>query len=300
MYLAELHGKLSGANENREDILTSNVFSFFKYTDREVFLYPLLKNFASDIMPEDAQDAEFVFWPQYEDGTEPDLVLIAGRYYFLIEAKYHSGFGQASETVQHQLIREVQNGRYQAHNLDKVFKLVAVSSHYVLSPDLYKEVPPDALDDFIWISWGRIALLLEKILESDPPLSPETRLFANDLHALLLRKNLRMYAGQQFLFTYPFIQSIDEILFFDAQTAEYRGDFFGFLNTLKSQPKVDQFSEPIFYSYTRSLSRNHATNVESGKQARQPRKLFESIENETTGFPDLDEIFFKEGKHGQN
>jgi hypothetical protein len=29
MYLAEIHGKLSAENENKEDILTSNVFSFF-------------------------------------------------------------------------------------------------------------------------------------------------------------------------------------------------------------------------------------------------------------------------------
>ena len=28
MYLAEIRGKLSKDNENREDILTSNVFSF--------------------------------------------------------------------------------------------------------------------------------------------------------------------------------------------------------------------------------------------------------------------------------
>ena len=34
MYLAEIHGKLSMENENKEDILTSNVFSFFKYANR--------------------------------------------------------------------------------------------------------------------------------------------------------------------------------------------------------------------------------------------------------------------------
>ena len=38
MYLAELHGKLSSKLEGMEDLLTSNVFSFFKYSTRKIFL----------------------------------------------------------------------------------------------------------------------------------------------------------------------------------------------------------------------------------------------------------------------
>jgi hypothetical protein len=38
MYIAELKGKLSLTDERKEDILTSNVFSFFKYSTRKVFL----------------------------------------------------------------------------------------------------------------------------------------------------------------------------------------------------------------------------------------------------------------------
>ena len=37
MYLAELHGKLSSKVQKMEDVLTSNVFSFLKYSEREVF-----------------------------------------------------------------------------------------------------------------------------------------------------------------------------------------------------------------------------------------------------------------------
>ncbi len=43
MYLAELHGKLSSNVERKEDILTSNVFSFFKYSNRKVYLKELMK-----------------------------------------------------------------------------------------------------------------------------------------------------------------------------------------------------------------------------------------------------------------
>ena len=38
MYLAELRGKLSSSQERSEDILTSNVFCFFKYAERSVYL----------------------------------------------------------------------------------------------------------------------------------------------------------------------------------------------------------------------------------------------------------------------
>ncbi len=41
MYLAELHGKLLSKLEKREDILTSNVFSFFKYSNRNRYLMSL-------------------------------------------------------------------------------------------------------------------------------------------------------------------------------------------------------------------------------------------------------------------
>jgi len=46
MYLAELHGKLSQRIERMEDILTSNVFSFFKYSTREIFL----KGYLNELM----------------------------------------------------------------------------------------------------------------------------------------------------------------------------------------------------------------------------------------------------------
>jgi hypothetical protein len=303
MYIAELRGKLSKENENREDILTSNVFSFLKYVDRLVFLYPLLKSLVPDITPAEAQCAEFYFWPQYQDGTEPDLVLITSKYYFLIEAKYHSGFGQANETVQHQLVREVQNGRYEAHNLGKSFKLVAVTSHYSFSPSLYNEVPLDARSDFIWINWGRIALLLEMILYSEPLLSPETRLFANDLHALLVRKNLRFYSGQQFLFTYPKIQSIEEVLFFDAKTAEYRGDFFGFMNMLETQPKLVQLPATIFYRYPSNMSRSQIGKGISKRGTKTMKSLmgkhFEDMDA-VPSIPSMDYIFFGGKKHGQS
>jgi hypothetical protein len=121
MYLAEIHGKLSSDNENKEDILTSNVFSFFKYTDREIFFYPFIKSLGLDISIDDCRRADFIFWPSYSDHTEPDLVILVGKYYLLVEAKYYSGFSKETPRLKHQIVREIDGGMAEAKSLDKDF-----------------------------------------------------------------------------------------------------------------------------------------------------------------------------------
>jgi hypothetical protein len=111
MYLAELCGKLSSRVERMEDVLTSNVFSFFKYSSRDIFLKKYLNKLGFDISVREAEEAEFKFWPVFEDGTEPDLVIMAGNYYLLIEAKYFSEFSEGTKKDEHQLLREIKNGQ---------------------------------------------------------------------------------------------------------------------------------------------------------------------------------------------
>ena len=43
MYIAEIKGKIPSEFEHREDVLTSDVFSFYKYSDRVIFLGPFLE-----------------------------------------------------------------------------------------------------------------------------------------------------------------------------------------------------------------------------------------------------------------
>jgi hypothetical protein len=106
MYIAELKGKLSSRIERSEDVLTSNVFSFFKYAPRDIFLSRLLSLLGINLTDDELDNAEFIFWPTYEDGTEPDLVLLVGRYYILFEAKYFSDFGTDDEKNPEQLMWE--------------------------------------------------------------------------------------------------------------------------------------------------------------------------------------------------
>ena len=130
MYLAELHGKLSSRVERMEDILTSNVFSFFKYSKRDIFLKGYLNTLGFNVSEKEANEAEFLFWPRYEENTEPDLVIIVGKYYFLIEAKYFSDFGGETEKTKSQLLREIEAGQLDANNYRKKFIFIAITADY--------------------------------------------------------------------------------------------------------------------------------------------------------------------------
>jgi hypothetical protein len=253
MYQAELRGKLSKRNEDREDILTSNVFSFFQYADRRVFLYRLINSWGFKITKEDALQAEFRFWPQFTDGTEPDLVILVGDYYLLIEAKYLSGFGQETATIKHQLVREAEGGRYEARNLGKEFGLLAVTADHYLRREVQEQVPEEIGPSFKWTNWQHIALTIFKALESRARLAAETRAFAEDLYALLLQKNLRSYAGAGVLGDSLTLTEHQGTVFFEATTASYRGSFLGFLASLEFETQLVPFMQRIFFGQSQSL-----------------------------------------------
>ncbi len=255
MYLAELHGKLSQYNENKEDILTSNVFSFFKYADRAVFLRLYLRSLGLAITVEDARQAEFYFWPRYADNTEPDLVVLAGKYYLLFEAKYFSGFGEESLTTRHQLVREIEGGEHEAHNLDKVFQVIAITAHYTYQPNILNGMPDVYKDRIRWTNWQHVTWLLESQLEKTPELTPETRLFATDLYQLLLRKKLRSFMGAVALKATKPVHHSPNTLFFQACTARYRGDFIGFESALAGQKHITQLPKRLFFVQKHFFSR---------------------------------------------
>ena len=80
MIIAELKGKIPSKMNDLEDILTSNVFSFFKYSNK-LLLKDYLCQLGVEVTATESEKAEFIFWPQYPDGTEPDLVICCGKYY---------------------------------------------------------------------------------------------------------------------------------------------------------------------------------------------------------------------------
>lgn len=252
MYLAELRGKLSSRVERMEDILTSNVFSFFKYSTRTIFLKRYLNDLGFKVSDQEADKAEFKFWPIFEDGTEPDLVIIVGNYYLLIEAKYFSEFSEGVKKDDYQLLRELKNGKLDAKNYNKEFKLIAITADYYYKEEKFKVITKKAefKSFFKWTNWQTVSSFLEDILNFHPNIKEPERVFAQDLCQLLDKKHLRSFQG--ITYAGDLLESYSSI-FFNAKTAKLRGDFIGFINSLSSDEKLIASGKTIFFNSTKKL-----------------------------------------------
>lgn len=247
MYLAELHGKLPSKIEGMEDILTSNVFSFFKYSNREVFLREYLGRLGFDVSRQEANEAEFMFWPRFEENTEPDVVIVVGKYYLLIEAKYFSGFGQETEDKKAQLLREIEGGHFEAKNRGKQFRLIAITDHHLPPEHEFDIIPLEFRSSFKWTNWQSVALFLDSVLASGAELSPQERLFAWDLYSLLDKKKLRGFRSFDILDTLNLDLKQINPSFFQAETAKYRGAFIGFPDALSFEKQMKPVGRPLFF-----------------------------------------------------
>lgn len=311
MYLAEIHGKLSRDNENREDILTSNVFSFFKYASRKDFLYPFLQSIGVDNTPAEALEAEFQFWPTYGDRTEPDVVILVGNYYLLFEAKYHSDFGKETPRSKPQLMREIKNGDYEARTLGYEFRIFALTADYFEKPDTKKEIPAEFSSIFNWLNWQQITLFLQQILETNHDLSSEIQLFTEDLLKLLLKKNLRQYEGIRGLISVAKLSPYQVNIFLNPGTTSFRGDFIGFYQAMKTEIEIIKIPEEIFFSTKTAIFRGDflgflealsstkvLTNPVKIFYNSQPERLFHLLSlTEQFQLPPK-EIFFKRRSYG--
>jgi len=247
LYLAEIHGKLSREIERKEDVLTSNVFSFFKYSDRRIFLKRFLELFDCNVSEMEALSAEFYFWPIYDDGTEPDIVIIVGNYYLLFEAKYFSGFGQENQKIKHQLEREYKGGIYESSQFEKQFKLIAITADYYNNLAKYKNIPEDIRDKIIWINWQKITKLLEVIIDENVPISNEVTIFCQDLITLLQKKRLRNYYGFNYLFSKAYKLLETSRIFFDLDTIKYKDIFLGF-GSIENLGFINDINNFVFYN----------------------------------------------------
>ncbi|MEK7485361.1 MAG: hypothetical protein AABZ60_13635, partial [Planctomycetota bacterium] len=236
--------------------------------------------FNLSLCKKDLEDAQFIFWPSYEDGTEPDLVIIVGNYYILIEAKFHAGFSEETKTVKSQLQRELVGGRNEAKAMTKTFIPVAITAHYSFSEEIL-----NGFNDFKWINWQTVASLLLDIIEkNDKKLNDY--FFALDLYNLLDRKNLRGFLSFIRL-AGKFSSSFGtDTVFFSAKSAKYRGDFIGFRNALSNISKVNKFSTPLFFSkfFFRNMPEIRCYEKSDLFFRRQHEKRFASSNEKCAGF----------------
>lgn len=276
MYLAELHGKLSSRVERMEDILTSNVFSFFKYSNRNIFLKNYLNELGFKVSKEEAEEAEFKFWPVFEDGTEPDLVIIVGKYYLLIEAKYFSGFGKKTETTDDQLKREIKDGQLEAFSYGKEFYLIAITADYYYKKYKFKVIPKKFRLRFKWTNWQLVSSFLDNILNHHPKIKEPERDFALDLYNLLNKKNLRSF--QSITYNGPLLKDYSSI-FFNAKTAKLRGDFIGFIDSLSLAKGLKPVGKTVFFNSTKRIFKS-LSKLEKLKQIKSPIFFKEDESNE--------------------
>lgn len=258
MIIAELNGKLPSNIETKEDILTSNVFSFFKYSNRNL-LKEYLKALGINVSLQDAHDAEFLFWQCYEDNTEPDIVIICGEYYILFEAKLYSDFSPKTDKIECQIVREIQMGKQFAENINKKFVYVAITAEYFMRKEKYfKYESKDYI--FIWTNWQKISFFLENKLLDD---SIHTdKYFAEDLYALLIKKRLRSYKGMVHLQTNN-LKIPQTPLFYNLNTSKFKGIFTGFVENLKDLPTVKTLQWNFKKSYFRNLKTFELTSNET-------------------------------------
>lgn len=142
MYHAELNGKLPSSASDREDVLTSNVFSFLKYSHRPTYLRQFLRLAGLDIKTSELHRIRFEFWPNYEDGTEPDVIIETDTSYLLVEAKYFSGVAEENGNPAGQLIRECETGSMEARNRAKSFHLLLLSDDATRPSSFLPRCPP--------------------------------------------------------------------------------------------------------------------------------------------------------------
>ena len=253
MYLAELHGKLSSKIERMEDVLTSNVFSFFKYSDREVFLKGYLDTLGYGVSEQEAKDAEFIFWHRFEDNTEPDVVIKVGGFYLLFEAKYFSGFAEGSEVTDAQLLREIAGGQFEADSSSREFKLIAITADSYYKEFKFDVISSDFRPKFQWTNWQRVAQFIDGTLETNKNLRGEEIDFASDLSKLLDKKNLRGFHGWESPVDANIPLRMCPSVFFEARTARFRGSFLGFPQSLWSDWEMTASRKTIFLSIQKPM-----------------------------------------------
>lgn len=266
MFAAELGGKLPSGVRQLEDILTSYVFGFLRYSARSVYLSGFLNEVIGlEVTHDQARAAEFRFWPTLPDGTEPDVVVVVGAYYVLFEAKLFAPFDQGSEARLPQLVREAEGGKAEADREGKTFVLAAVTNDSCCTSERFVGLD-GACTSIHWINWQRIAQIVLRVLEQQMHAAPDYE-FARDLLALLDARHLRGYRGFHEI-PLPMLPLQRGPLFLQADTMEYRGDFLGYPAALMRAAAPNSAPSTLFFK------RGHfALESESGV-GRPPEHVF--------------------------
>jgi hypothetical protein len=183
MLQAQLRGKLTRAEENLEDLLTSNVFGSIKYVPYEDGLLPLLANCQDENgdaltgINQPVLNVHYDFWPRLREVNceecEPDL-LIRIQYangqsmLVLVEAKYlsdKSSEANDKEAPKDQLAREWDNLILKAKQEHAKPILLYVTADFGYPRQSIEESRKEYLEkrkngmSVFWLSWRKLPTL---------------------------------------------------------------------------------------------------------------------------------------------
>ncbi len=222
MFIAQISNKLSRAEEDMEDLLTSNVFGTWRYVPVEITEKGLLEFLKTACRidgarfngPDGISTLNMKFWPwiQEEDakGAEPDVLIEMvssdkRKWLLLVEAKYlspKSSFADESEKCPtDQLAKEMHNLRKIARleNYDE-YALFYVTAHTLLPKDditeaineLAEKTEDGASDRFYWTTWRRLPGILSTTINS---CTGSYVTILGDLQTIVLRMGLTFFEG---------------------------------------------------------------------------------------------------------
>lgn len=231
MTIAELHGKLPTL-EAKEDLLTSDVFSTFRYLPVNRALIPFLRKAINTRSGQpisnvftDCLTADYVFWPKttrYK--REPDVLILITRktkapIATIIEAKFYSGRSDANRTQSKQEFKAYDGDQLAEQYVDLMKnemdlnkqqkQMLHESDHrfllFVTAHDaLPRKITDDSLNKLLkhdpnthslyWINWQAAFDVAKETLETQI-LDDGQRFLLEDLRDLLQRKGLTSFQG---------------------------------------------------------------------------------------------------------
>lgn len=185
MLAAQLKGKLTRKEENKEDLLTSNVFGSIKYVPYEEGLIPLLSSVEdidgkNPINLSQISNVKYDFWPQLNEENckrcEPDVLIYityttGTQAIILVEAKYKSGKSSEADDedmLNDQLSREWDNLLVLSRRKDAMPIFVYITADLAFPnkdlEDAQFEIEKKSKNemDIVWISWRKLSVVLGK------------------------------------------------------------------------------------------------------------------------------------------
>lgn len=256
MTIAELHGKISSTGGNlhdqMEDLLTSDVFSACKYLRASTLLLSFLSTAASldhfkavEILPDDATNTDFHFWPRLAHG-EPDLVIViedfdGDTHLVFVEAKYFSGKSSAALEEEELEVASAPSDQLAAEYEDLLTleRQLPIEANEIKSRTLtyitaHRSIPTNSIEESMreterfhpslpagpvyWTNWFALVPLLTQPQACEAWEIP----ILEDLHALMVRKGFVKFG--EFGVVEP-LKPLEDTAFYSVQGATFGGAY---------------------------------------------------------------------------